>query len=416
MDDELRRKLKRLGVVKGFRNLQTPAKKSPKTSPHDTDLPGEVHNTEHGPVWAVRRRYPGETRHGSYALAALTQIPPETLQLFCEPSLGPHPAFLDTETTGLAGSAGTLAFMVGLGIWQEEHLALHQVFLRDPDEESAAMRYLDALLQRATGLVTFNGLTFDLPLLESRFILQRLPPRWRQLPHLDLLRVARRLWRDHLPSRRLSYLEEHVLDIHRTDDDIPGHLIPFVYRQYLRSGQTHQIRQIFYHNEVDILSLVTLLTHTGRLLHEPETLTSAATEWVGIGRVYDEAECIDEAEAAWQRALEEDTLPDDVAARLWREMALRHKRAERWAPALAIWEDWAQRQPWAVEPLVERAKYYEWRNKALGRALDATECALKRAAQWPKGFARQRTLADLRHRQARLQRKLDDNDTVSESE
>jgi uncharacterized protein YprB with RNaseH-like and TPR domain len=407
MDDNLRRKLKRLGVVKGFRNLQTQSPESTRPQQAGKGLPGELQETAHGPVWTVQQHYPGATQHGRYPLAALNDLPSDAQRLLCDPVLGPRPAFLDTETTGLAGGAGTLAFMIGLGIWQEEQLTLYQVFLRDPDEEAAAMRYLDTLLQETTGLVTFNGQTFDLPLLESRFILQRLPPRWRTLPHLDLLRVARRLWRDHLPSRRLSYLEEHVLNVRRTDDDLPGHVIPMVYRHYLRHGETHEIRRIFYHNEIDILSLVTLLTHAGRLIHKPATNTPQATEWVGIGRVYADAERVDDAEQAWQQALEEDTLPADVAARLWRKMALRHKRAERWEQAMALWESWARRQPWAVEPLVERAKYYEWQVKALPPALDATERALQRADTWPKGLSRQKKIAELKHRQDRLQRKLD---------
>ena len=405
MDDELRRKLKRLGVAKGFRNLE--ASSAPASKQANEPLPGEIIKLDEGSTWVVKRTYPQEHAHGAYRLGELATLSPEALALLGnEAELGPRPAFLDTETTGLAGGAGTLVFLTGVGVWTGEGVELHQIFLRDPDEEGAAMAYLDALLADVTSLVTFNGRTFDLPLLETRFVLQRRPPRWRALPHLDLLTVARRLWRDHLSSRRLGHLEETILGVQRTDDDMPGWMIPAAYRRYLRTGATDEIRCIFYHNEIDILSLVTLLTHTARLVDSPETIGPAAGEWVGIGRVYATVEQIEEAEAAWRQALDTDTLPDDVAARLWRELGLRPKRAEQWKDALEIWQQWAKRQPHAVEPLVERAKYFEWQTKELELALETTQRALKRAEAWPQGRQRWRKLAELRHREERLRRKM----------
>ena len=410
MDDELRRKLKRLGVAKGFRNLQAPSERAKKRA--DEPLPGDVVTTEQGATWVVKRIYPREHAHGAYQLGELATLSADALALLGEEAeLGPRPAFLDTETTGLTGGAGTLVFLTGVGVWTDTGVELHQVFLRDPAEEGAAMAYLDTLLANVTGLVTFNGRTFDLPLLETRFVLQRRPPRWRALPHLDLLNVARRLWRDHLASRRLGHLEEAILDVQRTDNDMPGWMIPAAYRRYLRTGATDEIRRIFYHNEIDILSLVTLLTHTARLVETPEAIEPAAGEWVGIGRVYETAEQHDQAEASWRRALDEDTLPDDVAARLWRELGLRPKRASQWDTALEIWKQWAKRQPHAVEPLVERAKYFEWQTKELKKALDATRHALARAEAWPQGRQRWRQVAELRHREERLQRKMSTDST-----
>jgi len=404
-NDELRQELKRLGVAKGFRNLQP---QSTPASEHANDpLPGGIVSTGHGSTWIAKRVYPRDHRHGAYRLGEMAALSAEALAVLCEDAdLGARPAFLDTETTGLAGGAGTLVFLTGVGVWTGEGVELHQIFLRDPDEEGAAMAYLDALLADVTGLVTFNGRTFDLPLLKTRFILQKRPPRWRALPHLDLLTVARRLWRDHLSSRRLGHLEEAILDVRRTAADMPGWMIPAAYRRYLRTGATGEIRRIFYHNEIDILSLVTLLTHTARLLERPDAIKPAASEWVGIGRVYETVEQLDQAEAAWRRALDADTLPDDLAARLWRELGLRPKRAERWTEALDLWQQWAKRQPHAVEPLVEQAKYYEWQAKDLQQALAATQRALARAEQWPQGRQRWHTIAELRHRKERLQRKL----------
>ncbi len=413
MDPNFQRKLRRLGVVKGVQNLKpTPPPQaapvaSPPTMPTHDSLPGEAISTPRGMTWVWQRRYPGTHFHGAYALGEMERLDPQALALLGGGSLGTRPAFLDTETTGLAGGAGTLIFLTGLGVWEDDGITLHLVFLREPDEEPAALTYLTEVLRSVTGLVTFNGAGFDLPLLESRFILQRMPPFWRALPHLDLLTVARLLWREHLPSRRLGALETELLGLARTETDLPSWMIPAAYREYLLTGRTDEIRRILYHNEMDVLSMVTLLVHCARQVQMPAGLHLAAGEWVGVGRLLERAGRIDEAEAAWKQALEEDTLPSDIAARLWESLALRRKQAGEWEMALEIWKYWAERLPHAIEPLVERAKTFEWTTHALEAALNETEQALNRAAGLPRGIAREQALSELRRREARLRRKLE---------
>ncbi|MBN1287577.1 MAG: ribonuclease H-like domain-containing protein, partial [Anaerolineae bacterium] len=247
--------------------------------------------------------------------------------------------FLDTETTGLAQGAGTLVFMVGVGWLTGAGVEVQQYFLRDPGEEPAMLAALDAAMQDKRALVTFNGRGFDVPLLQNRFILNRLPPRWTALPHLDLLAVARQLWRDHLPSRRLGELETHILGVTRAETDIDSALIPEMYVNYLRTGATGDMARIFYHNLVDVLSLVTLLAHTARMVTTPEQRELAAGEWAGMGRVYDRAGRAADALAAWERALCGDAgdLDPACAARLWREIGARHRRAGAWDAACAAW-------------------------------------------------------------------------------
>lgn len=408
MDSSLQRKLRRLGVVKGVQQLKpAPPPQPPAAPPSTSPLPGEAVATPRGPAWVWRRHYPAAHRHGAYALGEVSALDPQALDLLGGGALGARPAFLDTETTGLAGGAGTLVFLTGVGVWEPAGVTLHLIFLRDPDEEPAALHYLAALLQVVTGLVTFNGAGFDLPLLESRFILQRMLPLWRALPHLDLLTVARLLWREHLPSRRLGALETELLGIERAETDLPSWLIPAAYREYLLTGRTDEIRRILYHNEIDVLSMVTLLVHCAQRMQTPAALCAAASEWVGIGRLYERAGCIAEAEAAWQHALEEDTLPADVAGRLWEALALRRKQAGEWEAALTLWETWADRHPRAIEPLTERAKYFEWTTRDATTALQETARALERAAGLPRGVAREQALGELRHREARLRRKLE---------
>jgi hypothetical protein len=315
---------------------------------------------------------------------------------------------LDTETTGLARGAGTLAFLIGVGVWEGETLTLHLVFLQDPAQEAGALRYVADVLDKATGLVTFNGRGFDVPILESRFILNRLPPRWSALPHLDLLSTARSLWRDHLASRRLIVLEEEILGITRDEEDVPSWMIPALYRQYLLDGDPSAMARVFYHNRVDVLTLVTLLVHVAGLVEAPESFAPAVGEWVGLGRIYQKAGHQARALAAWERAVggDDGELEPDTATRVWREIGLHYKRGEDWPRALEVWQTWAAQLPWDIEPFVERAKYYEWKLQDYATALAETERALQRARAYPKGRRRLHCLAALQHRRERLLRKI----------
>jgi hypothetical protein len=165
--------------------------------------------------------------------------------------------------------------------------------------------------------------------------------------------------------------------------------------------------RVFYHNRIDVLSLVSLLVHVTRMVTSPDQMTLAPGEWAGVGRVLDRAGREVDAFVAWERALTDmDNLDEACAARLWAEMALRHKRREAWAEALVLWDAWIESQPLAVDPLVERAKYYEWTTGDLHAALSETDAALQRAERHPKGFKRTELLAELRHRKERLERKL----------
>lgn len=399
-----------MGVVKGFKALQSEREQRPPAPAPAAPraLPGAKIPTAHGPVWVERRVYPATHVHGRYPLGDVAVLPPGALDLLGAPDLGDRPAFLDTETTGLAGGAGTLVFLTGVGVWAEGALTLHLVFLRDPAEEPAALHYIEDVLQGSTGLVSFNGRGFDVPLLESRFILNRLPPTCLLRPHLDLLGVARQLWRDHLTSRRLGVLETELLGICRTEQDLDSGLIPWIYRDYLRTGDPTEIARVFYHNLIDVLSLVTLLTHTARVAATPEAMGLAAAEWAGVGRL--RARASDEAAAcaAWARALDTpaEALALETAERLWREMGLRYKRCGAWEQALEIWAKWSARDPLATEPLVEQAKFYEWQTRNYAAALEITETARQRQLQLPAGRQNPRLLVELEHRMERLQNKL----------
>jgi uncharacterized protein len=168
-----------------------------------------------------------------------------------------RPLFLDTETTGLAGGTGTLPFLVGVALEREGRVVVEQVQLEAPGRERVVLAWLASRLAEATLLVTFNGKSFDWPLLRSRYVMNRLPVPPTP-PHLDLLHCARRVFRHDATQHTLAALERRVLGVERVDD-LPGALIPAVWFDYLRSGRVSGLGRVLEHNRRDVVSMVDLL-------------------------------------------------------------------------------------------------------------------------------------------------------------
>lgn len=192
--------------------------------------------------------------------------------------------FIDTETTGLRG-AGTVAFLVGLGWVDGDSFVVRQLLMRDYPEEAHMLLQLGALFPAYDCLISFNGKSFDLPLLRDRFIMARLKEQWRAPPHLDLLHAARRTWKLRLGSCALGALEAQVLGISR-EGDLPGAEVPQRYFQFLKCGDPHLLDDVLRHNEQDIRTLYTLLGKLCEAYTAPETQTSML-DVLSIGRALD---------------------------------------------------------------------------------------------------------------------------------
>ncbi len=416
MNEELRERLRRLGIHKGAAHLKPAATQTEqKTSlSHDvqTILGGCEVETPEGPAYVVKEHFERDYWHGGESLSsALTTLGNVLAQLAYDPLWQDldlsRAAFIDTETTGLAGGTGTLAFLVGVGAFdQVSGRAFHvsQFFLRHPGEEPAMLAALDALLSTCSAAVTFNGRGFDMPLLQARFALNRMCPAILAVPHLDLLLPARRLWRDRLPSCALSSLETHVLGVRRDQADVPGFLIPQMYFDYLTTGNAAEMPRVLYHNTQDILSMVTLAARLGRILADP--FADAAldpADLVSLARWYDDLGQHGKAESIFRRALER-SLATEAQATAWRRLGLILKRQERYDEAVLAWELLAATETDVVAH-VELAKHYEWRARDLAIALKWTRAALEQVETWQPGFARDQARAELLHRQERLERK-----------
>lgn len=262
----------RLAALSGTRPA-APSRPVVPARPAVTLAGGQEEATPFGPCYLIERRYPLDHQHGPWPLGALTTVAPDLLAaLGGDARLGslPHErlVLLDTETTGLAGGTGTYVFLVGLGFLTADTagpaFVVRQYFLRELREERALLHALGATLARFGALVTFNGKSFDWPLLATRYTLARQTLPVAAWPHLDLLHPARRVWKHRLPSCSLGALEAAILGVRRVND-VPGALIPDLYFRYLRDGDPRPLLPVLAHNEADIVSLAALLIHLGQL-------------------------------------------------------------------------------------------------------------------------------------------------------
>ena len=391
--DDLRR------IIRRIEGRQAPR---PAARPVEAVLGGEVVDTGQGTLVVVRREYPLTHVHGRQPLAAALAAPLDLLSRVTRaeaPVTQRHGLlFLDTETTGLAGGTGTYAFLVGAALLEADRVVVTQYFMRDLDEEPALLAALGPLLERATGLVTFNGAGFDLPLLETRFVLAR--RRWpAALPHLDLLWPARRVWTACLPDCRLATLEREVFGLAR-ESDVAGGLIPALYFEFLRSRRAERLAPVFAHNRDDLLSLVALTGWLGEALHG-RVAAVRGEEMAGLGRLW---EPVDLSRAlAWYRASLDAGLPDDAAHAVRLRLARWEKRQAQWGAACALWEAAARHVTFDPRPWEELAKFHEHRARDLAAARTVVEGALGRART---SGAPAHVLHAFHHRLGRLARRL----------
>ena len=346
-------------------------------------LGGVEVETELGRHLEVERFYPNDYQHGNVFVERLQGLE------------GRRWTYLDTETTGLAGGAGTLAFLIGAASVTRDGFVLKQWFIREHGEEASALHSLALYLADFDTLVSYNGRSYDQPLLETRYTLSRQKTPFSRLEHLDLLYGARRLWKLRFESCRLVELERQILG-HERVGDVPGELIPQLYFDFLRTGRADRLKAVLEHNALDILSLAFLAGVIPVAFDDPLACElKHGAELSGLARWLAAQERLDEAAVLYRRAIEAQ-MSDELMFRCLWELGLIEKKQARIAEALTIWTDLAQsKNPYRADSLVELAKYYEHTEKNLFMAL---ECASE-ALNWHRSV-------ELLHRQERLHRKI----------
>jgi uncharacterized protein YprB with RNaseH-like and TPR domain len=336
--------------------------------------------TEHGVHYETERLYERQRRHGSVGIVDLEDLPHDLLDSISNGQIRDVPSekwcFLDTETTGLAGGSGTYAFLIGVGRITPQGFRVRQFFMRDFGEEASQLSALTEHLKQFEVLITYNGRTYDQPLLETRFRMVRQRPPFSRLEHLDLLFGARRLWNLRFDSCRLVELENQVLGVER-QGDLPGELIPYVYFEYVRTHEIFRLMPVFHHNAVDILSLACLTAIVPRAFHASQAEFSHGAEMIGLARWWRQAEHHENALALFRQAIEKN-LSDELLFRTLWDIAALEKKLGRDHAALPILTDLASsRNPWRAAAFVELAKYYERRERNYVLALEMTRSAME---------------------------------------
>lgn len=402
-------------------------------------LDGEWRESSGQRYLVIERTYPPGHRHGHTAVA---DAAPE--RDGCWPSLSLlDPAisrtrllFVDLETTGIAGGAGTYAFLVGCGWFDSGTFRVRQFLLARYGSERGLLEDVAATAADAGALVTYNGKTFDLPLIETRFLFHRMTVPFGAMPHVDLLHAARRLWRATEPGPATSQtppsvrqpgspmcryrvsspgpatlpratcslgaVEQSVLG-HVREDDVPGYGIPSRYFEYVRSSDARPLVAVLEHNRLDLLSLALLTARAAQLFHEGADAARTAREAFGLGCLYQRGGLLTEARACFARASSMDTMDPCTSAEALRAYALLSRRARRYDEAATAWRR-ILRLPVCQPRLMQEASealavHHEHREENLQLARDLARQSLQFTTSSSRAEA-------VQYRLTRLDRKL----------
>src|SRR6266550_1770996 len=294
--------------------------------------------------------------------------------------------FLDTETTGLAGGTGTYAFLIGLGWWDASGLQIEQLFMRDFTEEYSILHELSTRVVERPVLVTFNGKSFDWPLLENRFTMTRSIAAPKLAAHLDLLHPARALWKLRLGCVRLVELERHVLDAPRLgwhrENDVASALIPQFYFDYLRGGPAAPLAGVVRHNQMDLRGLAALFGKINTLLSEPADSANEieSLDLFGLSRFLQRRGDADRAQSACAQALAIG-LPAEFRPKARRDLALMAKRRGEHERAVEIWLDMVADLHEGIHACEQLAIYYERHAKDPAKAAQFAKLAVATVRQ-----------------------------------
>ena len=396
--NELLDRLKALGLkVEKAADIEPPEEKPQAL---DTVIDGRwLDDTTKG-VFIVEKEVPLGAPHGKIALdppqefntlSRFVEIPPDN-------TIG-NLLFIDTETSSLSSGTGAVVFMVGLAYFDQTHLKVIQLFLDSPRDELEFLAYLDSILANFSTFVSYNGKSFDIPMLKSRFIMNRLPVQFAGYQHIDLLHIARRIWKLRLESRKLGDIEREILDYQRSSQEIPGWLVPQIYFDYLESADAEPLAGVFYHNEIDVISLAALFIHINNLLlNQLSENERDSRDAVSVALSLSKLGIWDLSEAFFRDGLEQG-LPRDIQNEAARNFANSLKRQDRWEEAVIYWCSAAENNDYLA--CVELAKYYEHRQRIYKIALQWAQQAEHIAVE------QKMNLEEINHRLKRLAEKCE---------
>ena len=370
----------RLKIYDSLNKVVETGKGRERAKPDITIFKGfSVQETPHGPSYIRTRVFDSTHVHGNTSLSRFAEINNRNL-----PYIGRSRElsdidiskllFFDTESTGLSSGTGTHIFLAGFGYFSESRFIIKQFFLRDFDEEVAFLFSINELMKEFECLVSYNGKSYDWPLLQTRLTYARMKDPVKYKYHIDLLHHSRRIWKRRLSSCNLENIEREILNFIRYDDT-PGYLIPGIYFDYLRNYKFQPIQGIIDHNLNDIISLAALLIIFDNIVKDPFGTLEHPTDRMSLAHYYDQIQEFTESVRIYESLCENEM---ETAKRTSAKIKLGncYKRSGQWDLAVKIWTDLIERTTFNLEVYIELAKYYEHRSGEYDRAIEIVTRAL----------------------------------------
>ena len=312
--------------------------------------------------------------------------------------------FIDTETTGLSGGTGTIPFLIGFGYFDQSGFRIGQLILENPINEPAQLIEFSKIVNNYENTITFNGKSFDLPLIHTRFALNKIPDPLVHFSHIDLLHLSRKIWKSRLADRSLKELEKHILHYLRSSEEVPGWMIPQIYFDFLRSGDGALLKNVSYHNAIDIVSMAALYLKINLMLNDTvDRQNIDFLDLFAIGQMYEQINENDKALNIYNTCFASKKFHDNDLRNLCTHMALIYKKNEKWNEATFYWKICAELGD--MESCVSLAKYHEHILKNNRDALEWVNKAELILLTHPlPAFRKKRLRCELNSRKQRLQR------------
>lgn len=399
----IKEKLRELEQTPSFGRVQTSV---PESSGNFEKFGLQKCSNDFGDVVIREKRYPLNFKHGDIEIVNFLNISNKHLEFIHKNTISPDVRakdwlFFDSETTGLAGGSGTLVFLCGFGYFESNEFVVRQLLLDSPRNELAYLSEIKQMLTNFAGIISFNGKSFDLPLLQTRFILSKMDFQLDHFVHLDLLHAARRLWGPTLPDCSLGTIENKRLRFLR-HNDVSGAKVPKLYFDYLKSADYQLLLPVLKHNVIDILSMVSIVS----LMSMAFEKTDAGDIPQGIDEigVLKSFISLDEFDRILQYCKSDFT---GMSINALNEIAFYLKRKGRIEQAIFIWEHLITRSEFSETAYLELAKYYEHFARNYSDALSVVQRVAKRIEiREELGRDSNALVDDWKHREKRLLRKI----------
>jgi len=396
-------RLRRLGLQKA---ASLPAIKPRANRPLVEILGAREVTTIFGEVLIFEDLYPYGCSHGN-VIISFEDIFPEFHKLVKintgDSGIMKH-LFIDTETTGLSGGTGTIPFLIGYGYFDQSGFRLGQLILENPINENAQLEEFAKVLQHFENTITFNGKSFDLPLIHTRYALNKIPDPLERFSHIDLLHLSRKIWKSRMPDRSLKELEKHILHYSRSSEEVPGWMIPQIYFDFLKSGDGSQLKNVSYHNAIDVVSMAALYIKINMILNDSLTEKSIdISDLFAIGQMYEKISESEKALNIYKTCFSSEELVGYELLNLCKHIAVLYKKEDKWNEAIKYWKISAELND--MESCIALAKFNEHILRNRGEALDwvARAESILHTSPIPL-FKKKRLISELEVRKQRLGR------------